>query len=67
MRSFDLLCVLDLFFRTLAVNSVSDFFFQTEEQEQKQQLEILIAKPSTLAIISSSRVETILVMHGLLR
>ena len=25
-RSFNLLCVLDLFFRTLAVNSVSDFF-----------------------------------------
>ena len=26
-RSFNLLCVLDLFFRKLAVNSVSDFFF----------------------------------------
>ena len=26
-RSFNLLCVLDLFFRMLAVNSVSDFFF----------------------------------------
>ena len=26
-HSFNLLCVLDLFFRTLAVNSVSDFFF----------------------------------------
>ena len=25
--SFNLLCVLDLFFRTLAVNSVSDFFY----------------------------------------
>ena len=24
--SFNLLCVLDLFFRTLAINSVSDFF-----------------------------------------
>ena len=26
-RSFNLLCISDLFFRTLAVNSVSDFFF----------------------------------------
>ena len=26
-RALNLLCVLDLFFRTLAVNSVSDFFF----------------------------------------
>ena len=26
-RSFDLLCVLELFLRTLTVNSVSDFFF----------------------------------------
>ena len=31
-RSFDLLCVLDFFFRTLAVNSVSDFSYSPRLQ-----------------------------------
>ena len=43
-RSFNLLCVLDLFFRTLAVNSVSDFsdfglhFSRTLQQWAKKSL-----------------------------
>ena len=32
-RSFNLLCVLDLFFRTLAVNSVSDFPYSWQEND----------------------------------
>ena len=37
-RSFNLLCVLDLFFRTLAVNSVSDFFKNKQTNKQNKPL-----------------------------